>query len=490
MNSTFNALMQGDGPAQTPVSGRRFDQYSTLGVAASVSEGIGLIDWVTKHGGSVDGVGIHSWEGEYGGSGYGLKANRDIKTGEELVVLPDGVQLKFQEDKDPSSLKRMMDTIPKELWGAKLALKLLYERLQGEEGHFWPYIENLPIGFPGLPLFYDQKTIQSLEYPPVSSQIIKRCRWLLQFSQEEMQGNKNDTPFDDAQIDANVLGWAFAAVTSRAFRPGGPESAGVLLPLIDMCNHSFSPNAKVVGTSSRKTKGSLSLVAVRDIAADESIMLCYGNLPNDFLLLDYGFVIEDNPYDTVKLAFDVGFVEGAKAVANVGSLADDSSENLKIFPWQQKLLQELHLDQDKEVSINWSKSYRNSPVDDRLLAGVRILCATKESDCTGHNLGNWNEQIQNTSWELSTLKTLMGMCIIALSQFSTSSAQDLDLIHMNKDDNDYNLALRLRKEKKEILAHAVETLKQRMEQVAETRVASSKKDRQKAKSSKGFGGPK
>ena len=35
-------------------------------------------------------------------------------------------------------------------------------------------------------------------------------------------------------------------------------------------------------------EGSIDLVASRDIQASESLYLSYGNLDNDFLLLDYG----------------------------------------------------------------------------------------------------------------------------------------------------------------------------------------------------------
>lgn len=35
-------------------------------------------------------------------------------------------------------------------------------------------------------------------------------------------------------------------------------------------------------------EGSVDLVASRDIQASESLYLSYGNLDNDFLLLDYG----------------------------------------------------------------------------------------------------------------------------------------------------------------------------------------------------------
>lgn len=91
----------------------------------------------------------------------------------------------------------------------------------------------------------------------------------------------------------DIAGWAFAAVTSRAFRvrPGGPPA---MLPLIDMCNHSSKPNAEVRAIS----KGAVELYALREISAGESVSFSYGtDLQNDFWLLDYGFVIPGNLAD-------------------------------------------------------------------------------------------------------------------------------------------------------------------------------------------------
>jgi hypothetical protein len=43
-----------------------------------------------------------------------------------------------------------------------------------------------------------------------------------------------------------LAGWALAVVSSRAFRLRGLSQPATLLPLIDMANHSFTPNAEVV----------------------------------------------------------------------------------------------------------------------------------------------------------------------------------------------------------------------------------------------------
>lgn len=63
----------------------------------------------------------------------------------------------------------------------------------------------------------------------------------------------DDHPFGGQEIDASALGWAMSAVSSRAFRlygskrlDGTRDNAPMLLPLIDMCNHSFEANAKIL----------------------------------------------------------------------------------------------------------------------------------------------------------------------------------------------------------------------------------------------------
>lgn len=85
----------------------------------------------------------------------------------------------------------------------------------------------------------------------------KRCRFLLEFEKEleRVLGNleSNDHPFGSQDVNASSLGWAMSAVSSRAFRlygkklqDGTHSNAPMMLPLIDMCNHSFNPNAEIV----------------------------------------------------------------------------------------------------------------------------------------------------------------------------------------------------------------------------------------------------
>jgi hypothetical protein len=90
-----------------------------------------------------------------------------------------------------------------------------------------------------------------------SCQVNRRCRFLLDFEQEVKRAvenlKQNDHPFDTQDVDASSLGWSMSAVSSRAFRLYGKKlpdgtciDAPMMLPLIDMCNHAFNPNAQII----------------------------------------------------------------------------------------------------------------------------------------------------------------------------------------------------------------------------------------------------
>ncbi|PNX99950.1 histone-lysine N-methyltransferase setd3-like protein [Trifolium pratense] len=228
----------------------------------------------------------------------------------------------------------------------KLGLKLLHER--AKLGSFWwPYISNLPQTYT-LPIFFPGEDIKNLQYAPILHQVNKRCRFLLDFEQQVKRAlvglTPDKHPFGGQEVDASSLGWAMSAVSSRAFKlHGNKQSNGIdfdipmMLPLIDMCNHSFNPNARIVQeqeTGSTKMR----VVAEKVIKEDDPLLLCYGCLSNDLFLLDYGFMIQSNPYDCIELKYDGALLDAASMAAGV------SSPNFSTpAPWQQLILSQLNL---------------------------------------------------------------------------------------------------------------------------------------------------
>ena len=269
-----------------------------------------LVEWVLAKGGRVSAaVAPANLAGRDGGSGWGLKATRAVRAGERLVELPPGAMLTYgdggaaagQSNQTDPALLALIARVPEELWGGRLALALLAERAKGPASPFAAYVAALPRGFPGVPMFFAREALEAIDYPPVVEQVKRRCRWLARFAGTELaplaaagsggEGGgvgSGQGPFGGAVVDVNALGWGLAAVTSRAFRVRGPSHPAALLPLIDMCNHSFEPNAEVVPAAKDgggAGGGGVVMVAKRDVAAGEPLLLSYGPLSNDFLLM-------------------------------------------------------------------------------------------------------------------------------------------------------------------------------------------------------------
>ena len=272
-------------------------------------------------------------------------------SGRTLVELPQACQLTLDEATDPR-VAALVAKVPEELWGGRLALQLLVHRALGGASHFAAYVNALPVGVPGLPMFFSGDAIHGLQYPPVSEQVKKRCRWLASFARDELSRlpGSADDPFMGQAVDANALGegsyfvlrshqrhprlrikhgtessvpctgWALACVTSRAFRVAGPSKPASLLPLVDMCNHSFAPNAQLRAGPGR----AVSLVTLRPLAAGEPVLISYGKLSNNYFLLDYGFLIRDNPHDRVELRFDAALLQVRCPAHGVGPVVSSA----------------------------------------------------------------------------------------------------------------------------------------------------------------------
>lgn len=73
----------------------------------------------------------------------------------------------------------------------------------------------------------------------------------------------------------------------------------MLVPKIDLANHSFQPNAD---WEVDFAKGTITLVATQDITKGEPVCICYGSdLDNAQLMRVFGFVVPGNPNDRLDL---------------------------------------------------------------------------------------------------------------------------------------------------------------------------------------------
>ena len=95
--------------------------------------------------------------------------------------------------------------------------------------------------------------------------------------------------------------WARLTVSSRAFGAaidGVPDEL-VLVPLIDLINHSLDPNTTWGFDSS--TLSFTTVVSRRPLRAGEEVHESYGDKCNSLLLTYYAFTLSDNPHNTCSL---------------------------------------------------------------------------------------------------------------------------------------------------------------------------------------------
>ncbi|KAJ1478204.1 hypothetical protein T484DRAFT_1749712, partial [Baffinella frigidus] len=157
------------------------------------------------------------------GGGRGLQTSRDVKEGERLVVLPEKAQLFYKNSQDADqALLAVIETVNPSLWGMRLGLRLLQEKVKSETSFFSEYLNNLPTSYDGMPAYYTAQETQALQFPDVQRQAAGRLAQLTQLAAtcQRIRGSAAD-PFAGADIDLGALTWATASVSSRAYRVRG-----------------------------------------------------------------------------------------------------------------------------------------------------------------------------------------------------------------------------------------------------------------------------
>lgn len=452
-----------------------------------------LLSWLHASGAQTDGVRVRS----EGGSGLGLVAARDCAPGALLATLPPSCLLSYDPQALAPSLRALVEAVPAQLWSARLGLVLLEERSRGDLSPFSHYVSLLPSRFEGIPTFFSAQGVAAIQYPPVSAQVNKRARFLAAFAREQLAQHNalpGAPPFCGARVDANAMGWAVAAVSSRAFRLRGPSAPASMLPLLDLANHSFAPNVEVKATSD----GGVALRALAHFPIDTPLLLSYGALSNDFLLLDYGFIVAANPHDRCALRFSPVLLDLAREVAGLGGApfggpgeaATDDPDGFSLFPWQRALLRELRLLDGPNATLEVTLGGADG-LDGRLLAALRVLYTQDAAALRAIPRDKQAQYLQQRDGMLSVvtercaLATAASMAAITLSQWPSTLKEDQELLESPTVlTPDVRLAVSFRADKKRALSEAIASLKDRIAALSAPNAAAAAPDKPRAK---GFG---
>ena len=89
-----------------------------------------------------------------------------------------------------------------------------------------------------------------------------------------------------------------------------------MVPGIDIAEHSCKPTCEVINSDEH---GMFLLRTLKTVEAGGALTIDYGPLSNDELLADYGFTIDENPHDRIKMTCDANLINTARMVMGQGN---------------------------------------------------------------------------------------------------------------------------------------------------------------------------
>ncbi|MBN1205321.1 MAG: SET domain-containing protein-lysine N-methyltransferase [Myxococcaceae bacterium] len=253
-----------------------------------------LLRWIEQGGAQLSKFHVVS----LGGGERGIRAREDIAPQEKLMRIPRRFALTV-DDVRSSDIGRLLEAHARfDDERTYLFAFLLQERERGEASFWKPYVDSLPTSFPTLPYSFNERECSLLKGS---------------FLKEMIDAQRETLKIRYAHLCEAVPGfsrfsqedfvWAHHAVLSRTFaiKQNG-EMAACLVPLADMINDG-RPWDTHWGLSEDGTH--FELRSLSPVPQGRELLTSYGNKSNFRLLLQYGFVHEQNEHNDVSLLFNL-----------------------------------------------------------------------------------------------------------------------------------------------------------------------------------------
>jgi histone-lysine N-methyltransferase SETD3 len=249
-----------------------------------------LLRWLEQGGAHISKVHAVSLSG----GERGLRALDGIAPEETIMRIPSRYVLTVEEARS-SSIGRLLDAhAPTDEEKVYLAAFLLQEK-EREERSFWkPFLDSLPRSFPCLPFFYDERELSLLK-GSFAPRLIRILREWIEVQHAHLC--KHVPGFERFTFDAFM--WAHFAVVTRTFSvPRNGTEVACLVPLADMINDGrpWDVQWAMPGEGTH-----FELKSKAAVASGQELRTSYGHKSNLHLLVQYGFVHEENPYDDFML---------------------------------------------------------------------------------------------------------------------------------------------------------------------------------------------
>ncbi|KAF1880493.1 hypothetical protein Lal_00011551 [Lupinus albus] len=270
----------------------------------------GFLPWLERKAGSTISSSLYIGKSSYGRS---LFASKAIQTGDCILKVPYSVQI--TADNLPPEITSL---ISEEVgYIAKLAIVILIEKKLGQGSDWDPYISCLPqqgdlhntasfiylyiyFGILG-DIFWNENELEMIRQSSVYQETIN-------------QKSQIEKDFFAVRPVFECFHQSFGVFTYKDFMHActlGVDKPHLLLSCIHRVNSflvlfdNFNVKSPVGSRAWGSTKGLSLVIADRDYAPGEQVLIRYGKFSNATLVLDFGFTVPYNTYDQVQIQFDI-----------------------------------------------------------------------------------------------------------------------------------------------------------------------------------------
>jgi histone-lysine N-methyltransferase SETD3 len=231
-----------------------------------------------------------------GGGERGVRAATDMPAQESLMRIPRRCLLSVP-DARASEIGQLLEAHGQLEDGRMyLAAFLLQEKERGE-GSFWkPFLDILPKAFPTHPFFFEERELALLKGSLLQGMVELQRKTLADryaYLCQHVPGFQ--------RFSFEAFAWAYFAVISRTFSMTQDGAlVPCLVPLQDMINESKFWDSH---WSFSEEGQFFEVKTVRAVARGQEFFTSYGDKSNLRLLLQYGFVHEDNEHNEITMLF-------------------------------------------------------------------------------------------------------------------------------------------------------------------------------------------
>lgn len=250
-----------------------------------------LCNWFFEQGGAVHGATVRRHDGL-----RGMVATRDLEAGEVVMRVPRHLYLTDRTARNSPVGLALAQGMQNDVQAAT-ALAAYIVELRRHGGRWSPMIDALPQSFNERPECFSPSAWALLE----GTEAAVRAENYWTHVRQEYRHTRRALPASMRMSFRSFL-WAHQTVSTRCFSLSidGTTATG-MIPVAEMFNHAVAPNCHWGGDHTLH----FDVWARSPVRAGTPLTISYGSSANTRLLAQYGFCLENNECDAVKLRFHV-----------------------------------------------------------------------------------------------------------------------------------------------------------------------------------------